>query len=146
AESWGHSHSELLKEDGFATGVTSRYPLTEVKRLREEFHHGLLRCQIEGIWFYVIHFHPSNYSRRIAEAGLLAEDVKSLPETNPKIVLAGDFNGFSPMDKPHYDRDEKIVPFFQMLDRRDPNAQNLNDGQMDYGGIEAILAQGYIDT
>ncbi|MDP1560459.1 MAG: cellulase family glycosylhydrolase [Pirellulaceae bacterium] len=146
AATWGHAYSELLKEDGFATGITSRYPLTDVKRLREGFHHGLLRCQVQGIWVYVIHFHPSNFARRITEAALLAEDVESLPDAKPCVVLAGDFNGFSPLDKSHYDQDKKLVPFFQMLDQRDPNARNLNEGQMDYGGVEAILAQGFTDT
>src|SRR6056297_2635134 len=28
ANSWGHSHSVLLKEEGFPTGITSRYPIT----------------------------------------------------------------------------------------------------------------------
>ncbi len=33
-----------------------------------------------------------------------------------------------------------------MLDQRDAKARNLNDGQIDYGGIEAIIAQGYVDV
>ena len=35
AESWGHPHSVLLKEDGFPTGITSRYPINDVKRIRK---------------------------------------------------------------------------------------------------------------
>ncbi len=94
ANSWGHQYSELLKTDGFPTGITSRYPITDVKRVMDGMHHGLLRCRIQGIWFYVIHFHPSNFARRIEEALLLKADVQQLPEENPRIVLAGDFNGF----------------------------------------------------
>ncbi|MBL8853614.1 MAG: cellulase family glycosylhydrolase [Planctomycetaceae bacterium] len=146
AATWGHPYSELLKEDGFATGITSRFPLTDVERLRDGFHHGLLRCRVQGLWVYVIHFHPSHFARRIEEARLLAEDIRSLPEAEPRIVLAGDFNGFSPIDQAHYDQDEQLVPFFQMLDQRDPNARNLNAGKMDYGGIDAIQGQGFIDT
>ncbi len=145
ATSWGHEHSVLLKEDGFPTGITSRFPITDVKRIREGMHHGLLRCRIQGIWFYVIHFHPSNFARRIEEATLLKLDVKSLPEKNPRVILAGDFNGFSPTDQIHYDSEMKLVPFFQMLDQRDTNARNLNQNRLDYGGIEAILSQGYVD-
>ncbi len=145
AKSWGHPYSVLLKEDGFPTGITSRYPISDVKRIKDGMHHGLLRCRIQGIWFYVIHFHPSNYARRIKEAGLLAADVKLLPEDNPKLILAGDFNGFSPADRQRYDGDAQLVPFFQMLDDRDKNARNLNAGRIDYGGIEAILSQGYVD-
>lgn len=146
AYSWGHAHSELLKEDGFSTGITSRYPISDVRKLREAFHHGLMRVKTGGIWIYVVHFHPSNFARRMEEARRLGEDVKQLPEQHPKIVLAGDFNGFSPADKRYYDSDPKLVPFFEWLDERDPKARNLNNGRLDYGGIEAILAQGYIDT
>ena len=146
AKAWGHSHSVLLKQDGFPTGITSRYPISDVRILRDGFHHGLLRCRIQGLWFYVIHFHPSNFERRIAEAGLLAADVGSLPDPNPRILLAGDFNGFSPVDRSHYDADQQLVPFFQRLDARSPGARNLNNGRMDYGGIEAILQQGYVDV
>ena len=145
AATWGHAHSVLLKPDGFATGITSRYPISDVKLLREGFHHGLLRCRIAGIWVYVIHFHPSNYARRIEEAALLKTDIQSLPEAQPLILLAGDFNGFSPIDKPHYDSDPQLVPFFNRLDARSPEARNLNAGRMDYGGIQAILDQGFID-
>lgn len=145
ARSWGHEHSVLLKEDGFPTGISSRYPISDVKRIRDGMHHGLLRCRIQGIWFYVIHFHPSNFARRIEEATLLQADVRSLPELNPRIVLAGDFNGFSPADKTQYDADTKLVPFFHMLDQRDKGTRNLNNGRIDYGGISSILRQGYVD-
>jgi exodeoxyribonuclease-3 len=62
------AHSALLKDDGFATGVISRFPLSHVARIREGFHHGLLRCRVEGMWISVIHFHPSNYAHRIAKS------------------------------------------------------------------------------
>jgi gluconolactonase len=145
ARHWGHGHSVLLKRDGFPTGVTSRYPITDVNILRDGFHHGLLRCRIAGLWLYVVHFHPANFERRVAEAGLLEADVRQLAEENPRIVLAGDFNGFSPADRSAYDADPRLVPFFRMLDERDRNARNLNDGQIDYGGIEEVLRQGFVD-
>jgi endonuclease/exonuclease/phosphatase family metal-dependent hydrolase len=145
AKSWGHDYFVLLKTDGFPTGITSRYPVTDVKRIREGMHHGLMRCRIRDIWFYVIHFHPSDFSRRIEEAGHLQADIQSLPEQNPRIVLAGDFNGFSPADRAKYDADPQLVEFFEMLDRRD-KGNNLNAGRLDYGGMEAILAQGFVDT
>ena len=145
AGSWDHPYSVLLKEDGFPTGITSRYPITDIKRIREGMHHGLLRCRIRGVWFYVIHFHPSDYSRRVEEASLLKADIESLRDTDPMIVLAGDFNGFSPADRDAYDRDDQLVPFFKMLDERD-KAKNLNAGRLDYGGIEAILSLGFVDV
>jgi exodeoxyribonuclease-3 len=65
ARAWGHEHSVLLKEDGFPTGFTSRTPITGVVKLREGFHHGLMRVETRGLTFYVVHFHPSNFERRI---------------------------------------------------------------------------------
>lgn len=146
AAAWSHPHSVLLKEDGFPTGITSRFPIHNVARLREGFHHGLLRCQIEGIWIYVIHFHPSNHARRVEEAALLAADIAALPGTNPRIILAGDFNGFSAADKPHYDTDPELEPFFSRLDAKNPQARNLNQGRLDYRGIEAIGELGFLDV
>ena len=145
AASWGHPYSEILKQGGFPTGITSRYPISHVRRIREGFHHGLLRCQIQNTWFYVIHFHPSNYRKRIEEAALLKQDIMSLSENSPRIVLAGDFNGFSPADKYHYDAEAGLIPFFEWLDSKKTSARNLNHGKIDYGGIEAILQQGFID-
>jgi hypothetical protein len=34
--------SALLKEDGFPTGITSRYPLEDIQRIKQGFHHGLM--------------------------------------------------------------------------------------------------------
>jgi exonuclease III len=145
AEAWGHPFSVLLKTDGFPTALTSRTPITEVRRIREGMHHGLLRGRIRGIYFYVIHFHPSDHGRRVEEARHLLNDIALLQESNPRIVLIGDFNGFSPTDQSHYTPDPKLVPFFEMLDQQNPEARNLNMGKLDYGGIAEIMNAGYID-
>jgi endonuclease/exonuclease/phosphatase family metal-dependent hydrolase len=145
ARAWGHPYAVLLKEDGFPTALTSRTPITEVRRIRDGMHHGLLRGRIRGVHFYVIHFHPSHHARRIEEAQHLIQDVASLAEPDPRIVMIGDFNGFSPADQPHYEADPKLVPFFAMLDEQYPGSRNLNSGKIDYGGIATILDAGYID-
>jgi exodeoxyribonuclease III len=145
AKTWGHHYSILLKVDGFPTALTSRTPITEVRRIRDGMHHGLLHGKIRGIHFYVIHFHPSHHARRIEEARLLIDDVRSLPDQDPRIVLVGDFNGFSPDDQAHYQTDPKLVPFFAMLDQKYPESKNLNAGRLDYGGIAEILNAGFVD-
>lgn len=145
ARSWGHEHTVLLKQEGFPTGITSRLPITDVRILREGFHHGLLRCRIAGLWVYVVHFHPANFAHRTTEAALLGADVRSLPEAAPRILLAGDFNGFAPADRRHYEAEPLLLPFLQRLDARSPGARNLHDGRLDYGGIGAILDQGFVD-
>ena len=145
AATWGHEHSALLKEDGFPTGLTSRFPITDVARIREGFHHGLLRCKTNGLVIYVIHFHPSNWEHRIREALLLLADVAKLPaEDQEKVVFIGDFNGFSPHEKEHLEKGGELVRFFQMLDKRN-RSKNLNEGKLDYAGIQAFHDAGYVD-
>jgi endonuclease/exonuclease/phosphatase family metal-dependent hydrolase len=147
AAAWGHPHSVLLKEDGFPTGLTSRTPIQRVARLREGFHHGLLRAETAGLTLYVIHFHPSHFERRVEEARLLLADVAALPADAPPVVLLGDFNGFAPDDRAHYAGDPALEPFFAMLDQRDaPQARNLNQGQLDYQGLAVLLDAGYVDV
>ena len=145
AKTWGHPYSVLLKEDGFPTALTSRTPISKVKRIREGMHHGLLRGKIRGVYFYVVHFHPSHYERRIEEARHLIADIGLLIERDPRIVLIGDFNGFSPDDKVHYESDPELEPFFAMLDKQYPGSKNLNAGRLDYGGIVEILSAGFVD-
>ena len=124
-------------------GVTSRDPISDVKRIVDGMHHGVLRCKIGTLYYYVVHLHPSNCEHRIVEAKRLLEDVQSLP-TGAKVVLIGDFNGFSPFDRTHYDSDERLVPFF---DRRDTKLgeRNLFEHAIDYRGVEAFVDAGFVD-
>ncbi len=145
AAEWGHAHVALFKEEGFPIGFTSRTPIEEVKRIGEGMHHGLLRCRTRGIYFYAIHMHPSDHAARVRESKVLLADIGTLPEKNPRVVLVGDFNGFSRADKSHYDADEALEPFFARLDK-DPKQHNLNpEGKLDYGGLDLLLDGGYID-
>lgn len=142
ARSWGHSHTVLLKEEGFPTGITSRFPIEDVHRYLDGFHHGLIRVKIQGIYIYVIHLHPSNWKFRHQEIDEILENIANLPE-NSRIILAGDFNTFSPADSIFYQHG-RLEPFFKGLDVRD-NANNLNEGKLDYGVIEKIIDSRLID-
>lgn len=142
ALSFGHSYSILLKEDGFPTGITSRYPIEDVQRRTEDFHHGLLRVKIEGIYFYVIHLHPSNWETRKREIKLIIQDIETLPEDS-KVILAGDFNTFSPLDSSYYSHG-RLEPFFSERDLL-YEERNLNKGELDYTVIQEVLDYGLID-
>jgi len=142
AASYGHSYSALLKEGGFPTGITSRYPIKDIKRITEGFHHGLLRVKIEGIYIYVIHLHPSNWQIRKSEIRQILEDVVKLPSAS-KVLLAGDFNTFSPLDSTYYSHG-RLVPFF---DQRDSlyGEKNLNSSKLDYSVIQDVMDAGLTD-
>lgn len=143
ATNWGHSHSVLLKEEGFPTGLTSRYPIEDIQRYREGFHHGLIRVRIKGIYFYIIHLHPSNWEARGHEVDQILENISDLPE-NSNIILAGDFNTFSPVDSIYYSHG-KLEPFFQTRDL-EFNEKNLRDGKLDYSVIQKLMDHGLVDV
>ncbi len=142
ARSYGHAYSTLLKEEGFPTGITSRYPIENIQRIKEGFHHGLLRVNIQGIYIYVIHLHPSNWETRMAEIHHILEDVDKLPPDS-KVILAGDFNTFSPLDSTYYAHG-RLEPFFYERDSL-YEEKNLNHGRLDYSVIQKIMDFGFID-
>lgn len=142
ARFYGHDYSVLLKEDGFPTGISSRFPIEDVKRITEGFHHGLMRIRIQQIYYYVIHLHPSDWEFRKREIQLIIRDIQSLPE-NSDIILAGDFNTFSPLDSLYYNQG-RLEPFFNHRDKQF-REKNLHKGQLDYSVIQEILDFGFID-
>ncbi|TWT61436.1 endonuclease/exonuclease/phosphatase family protein [Rubinisphaera italica] len=144
AIAWGHPYSELLKEDGFPTGITSSAPIEDVQITKEGFHHGLLRCQTHGLYVYVIHLHPSNWELRRREINLLLKDIDALP-ANSKIILAGDFNTFSPRDQTEYNSSKDLIPFFERLDKQ-TQGNNLKNGKIDYWHIEKLEQAGLVDV
>ncbi len=142
AAAWGHEHSAILKEDGFPTGISSRFPIEDVQRFREGFHHGQLRALIKGIYFYVIHLHPSNWETRGREADLILADIASLPK-GAEVMLVGDFNTFSAADRAHYAHG-KLEPFFGKRDEK-YKEKNLRDGKLDYSVIAKFTGAGMVD-
>jgi endonuclease/exonuclease/phosphatase family metal-dependent hydrolase len=142
ANFWGHPFSVLLKEEGFPTGVTSRFPIEDIQRYQEGFHHGLIRVKIEGIYLYIIHLHPSNWEFRHREIDLILNNMKTLP-IGSSVILAGDFNTFSPADASYYAHG-RLEGFFAGLDSIN-HVNNLNNGKLDYGVIQKIKDAGLID-
>jgi len=142
AAKYGHSYSVLLKEEGFPTGITSRYPIEDIQRYSEGFHHGLLRVTIREVYYYVIHLHPSNWEIRKREIRLILADVKNLP-ANSKVILAGDFNTFSPLDSLYYSHG-RLEPFFRDRDSLYLE-KNLHKGKLDYSVIQEVMDYGLID-
>lgn len=142
AKAWGHGHSVLLKTKGFPTGITSREPIEDIQRSFDGFHHGLLRVRIRGIYYYVIHLHPSNWETRLRESELILKDIDSLPK-GAEVILAGDFNTFSTDDAKYY-RHGKLEPFFSARDKK-YGEKNLREGKLDFSVIERFKKGGFVD-
>ncbi len=142
AAQWGHQHSVLLKREGFPTGLTSRYPIEDVHRYIDGFHHGLLRAQIRGIYFYTIHLHPSDWKVRSEEIDRILADIRELPSNAP-VVLAGDFNALNPHDSSYYVRNG-LEEFFAHRDSV-YNENNLRAGRLDYTVLSTMMENGFSD-
>lgn len=143
AKSFGHEYSVLLKEEGFPTGITSRYPIEEIHKITKGFHHGLIRVRIRGIYIYVIHLHPGNWEFRKSEIDQILKDTKELPPDS-KIILAGDFNALSSFDSVYYAHG-RLEPFFTGLDKQYKD-KNLDMGRLDYSVIQEVMDFGFIDS
>lgn len=142
AESYGHPYSVLLKEEGFPTGITSRYPIEDTAIITEGFHHGLLRVRIQHIYFYAIHLHPSNWEFRRNEINQILGNMHELPHGS-QVVLAGDFNTFSPLDSVYYSHG-RMESFFNGRDSLF-GEKNLNNGRLDYTVIREVMDAGLVD-
>jgi exodeoxyribonuclease-3 len=142
AKSYGHTYSVLLKEEGFPTGITSRYPIEDIKRIKDGFHHGLLRVRIQQIYIYVIHLHPSNWETRKNEINQILQNIEELP-SGSQVLLAGDFNTFSALDSVYYSHG-RLEPFFNDRDLL-YEEKNLNNGKLDYSVIQQVMDFGLID-
>ena len=141
---WGHKHSALLKRDGFPTGITSRYPIENIRRVTEGYHHGMLSCKTGGIQVYVIHLHPGHWEIRHQEIDLLLKTVVS-HQANEPVLLIGDFNTFSEMDQAQYQQTPDMIPFFRRLDIRWKSNRNLRNDRLDYSHLQKIKRAGYRD-
>ncbi len=144
AKSWGHAHTALLKEDGFPTGITSKFPIENLEKITDGYHHGMLSCKTGGLQIYVIHLHPGHWEIRHREIDLLLKTLKN-HKTKEPVLLVGDFNTFSKHDKKYYDQTTDIIPFFRRLDQRWKSNRNLRNDRLDYSHLNKFEKAGYSD-
>lgn len=108
AKKYGHEYAYIVKEDGYPTGITSRYPLTNVEKILRAnkydifIYHGCIHAECQGIHIFVTHLSPFEVDDRIKEIkGLVEERIKKLP-ADAKVLVAGDFNSYNEYDKKAY--------------------------------------------
>ena len=144
ARGWGHRHAVLLKREGYPTGLTSRTPITNVERVVEGYHHGVLHTRTAGIDFLVVHLSPHEFRVRKTESEQIAEWVCRLTSRGREVVVLGDFNSLSPSDRPHYEASGMLA-----FHRGRPESQeslNLNDGMPDFSVHQNLLDASLVDV
>ena len=144
AKFWGHKYTALLKENGFPTGITSKFPMRDLKRATDGYHHGMLSCMTGGIQIYNIHLHPGHWEIRHREVDLLLKTLEQHRSDQP-VLLVGDFNTFSSRDQEHYEQIPDMIPFFRRLDIRWKSNRNLRNDRLDYTHLTKFEKLGYHD-
>jgi len=141
---WGHKHAVLLKREGYPTGLTSRTPITDVERIVEGYHHGVLHGRTAGIDFLVVHLSPHEFLVRKKESQRIAEWVRRLTSHGHEVIVLGDLNSLSPADRPHYEASGMLA-----FHRGRPESQespNLNDGMPDFSVHQNLLDASLVDV
>lgn len=158
AKAWGHPHAVLLKEKGYPTGLTSRTPISDVRRVLDGFHHGVIQARTAGIVFYVVHLSPSDSRVRRREAGQILEGhprkgdgpalVGALAAlaANEAVVVLGDFNALSPDDR-EYHQTSGLFEVTRHGDTTNPKRHNLGeDGKLDFRVLERFGEAKFVDV
>ncbi len=141
AAQWGHAYTQLLKTEGYPTGITSNQPIDIVEKKVDTFWHGLLHVRTYGIDFYVVHLSPADVDFRLLEARQITARIQEgAPE---HFIILGDFNGHSPMDA------QAMELKTGLRERRTPKEgaqySNLRLGEFDYAAMSEFLALPAVD-
>lgn len=149
AESYGHNYAILVKEpepDGsisFPVAITSKYPIVNVQRIKDNLIHGLIVAEIDGYHYLVTHFHPFSAKKRGYEIDLVLAHAKSKPDA--KWLLMGDINSPSPLDKSEYDNG-LFLAHARAETKKKPHYKNLTNDQLDYSIQQRILDASFVDA
>lgn len=134
AKKYGHAHTALVKEKGYPTGFSSKYPIQSIRRVTEGQTHGYLHVQCEDIHFFVCHLSPRTLEARIAEIEAIIRDIKSLGK-DAKVVVAGDLNSYNAADAERYGSD-----FVADRKKFKPTVE------VDYTVTNRLLEEGFTDS
>lgn len=121
AQRYGHHYAVLHKGNGSPIGITSRYPLVNVKKVSGAMHHGCIYAEVSGFHLFVTHLSPFSYEKCLQEMKGILTMAAGIPEQEKTMIL-GDFNSFSPADSLSY-------PI-----------------KRPYGVVQSLLENGFYDT
>ncbi len=145
ARSYGHSNVVIVKRQGYPTGLTSKYPITNVRRITNNLTHGAIFARVKDLNIAVVHLNPHNYQTRRSEIGIILNEIAAAPSRKNWIVM-GDFNSLSPLDKDNY-ADGKLAEMLRERAVEHPNQKNLVEGKfLDFEVQQKVLDFGLKDA
>ncbi len=144
ARKYGHPYAVIAKETGFAMGITSKYPITNVEKVIDNMHHGYLYARVKDYHFIATHLSPHSYPKRWEEARNILARAAHIPRKE-KVVILGDLNSYAASDSATYAASGKLA-YWRQRDSTVSHMFNLNQGNFDYSVIQSFLDAGYTDT
>jgi|SRR5690625_79601 len=142
ARKWGYDYSAIfeMETSPYFVGLISKTPIEIIRRDEENFYHGLLHAKTNGTHFFIAHLTPFESIFREKEAAKLAEFVQ---EINEPVVVMGDMNTLSPLDRDYYNR-KNITE--QLAEKETVPKQQVVDGKINYKPMEILLQAGLYDV
>ncbi|MGX5820719.1 endonuclease/exonuclease/phosphatase family protein [Chitinophaga lutea] len=145
ARSYGHPYAVIVKEKGYPTGLTSKYPITAIRRINENMTHGYITAKVKGYQILVLHLNPHQYKKRREEIAAILSDSAMKADKNSWVIM-GDFNSHSPQDRSRM-QNGRVIKVQQAAKQRNPKIENLVDGQhIDFTVQQAMLDAGFTDA
>lgn len=107
AKSYGHDYAVITKTVGIPTGITSKKPIDNVKKVVDplRLHHGYVYGETYGIKLFAIHLCPyavdhernKNKIDRLDEMKIILDDAAQ--HKGDPVIIAGDFNSHNQFDR-----------------------------------------------
>jgi exodeoxyribonuclease-3 len=144
ARQYNHPYAVLLKETGYAVGITSRFPIVNVQKVLDNMHHGYIYAVINGYHVFVTHLSPHRSAKRHEEIRNILAAAALIPRKE-KIMIMGDLNSFSAKDSAVYNEPGKLERMLD-LEKKTPHLANLHNGKFDYGVPKILEQAGYTDA
>ena len=145
AKTWGHDYVHYYqRKPGQPLAVTSKYPITEIKPLTAKgIKRASLLFKVENIYFINLHLTSQTVADRAKESKQLSGVIKNLIADGKQLVVLGDFNALSPLDKPYLDTMSTMLKVYQDHPKK---IKNLTNNQFDYTVIQRFLDTGLVDS
>jgi exodeoxyribonuclease III len=146
AASYGHPYAVIVKENGYPVGLTSKYPILDIRKVNENMTHGFITAQVHGYNICVLHLNPHLYRKRRAEIAVILQTLALQPNQKNWLIM-GDFNSHTPLDSIKHKTGE-IQAYQKKAMALHPqiHMENLVDSEyIDYTVQQQVLNAGFTD-
>mmetsp|Transcript_13417 Transcript_13417/g.28532 ORF Transcript_13417/g.28532 Transcript_13417/m.28532 type:complete len:299 (+) Transcript_13417:214-1110(+) len=158
AESWGFPHVVFLAvKSGYHLAMLSKHPLTRFDDsiTQAPFYHGLLHVKVltpssgrDGVHIVALHSSPSNSLERERESAAITEIVTGKTKSvcpNDLVLVMGDFNNVSPLDKHIHDAQD-VIGLMREVRKGKLVKRHLVDDALNYKPVTLLLDAGLTEV